>query len=86
MFMPPALIMNANSLPGTQSVTVATVFHVFLPREFVPRNFAPACGPVAPSSHSPPTFSGDHSPIRVTSPTIAQSVSGAAAMSRLTVT
>ena len=47
MLMPPALIMNANSLPGTQSVTVATVFHVFLPREFVPPKFAPSSGPAA---------------------------------------
>src|ERR1700680_4944833 len=65
---------------------VATVSHFLFPFRFVPRNFAPGCGPVAPCSHLAPTFSGDHSPIRVRSETIAHTCSTGAAISRVTLT
>src|SRR5438552_18254407 len=77
---------NENRLPGSESTTVPFVFHVLFPERFVPRNFAPGCGPVAPPRHSAPSFSGDHSPIRVTSDTIAHTCSADAAMSRVTLT
>ena len=51
-----------------------------------PRNLAPGFALAAPPSHFAPTLSGDHSPIRVTSETIAHTRSAGAAISRDTLT
>src|SRR5207244_9894121 len=59
---------NPNAAPRRLSVTTAVVFQDSL-RLLRPRNRAPTWGPVAPSSHSPPWFSGLHSPVRVMSAT-----------------
>jgi hypothetical protein len=67
-------------------MTVATVFQDFLSIRFVARNRAPGLAAVASPNHSPPWFSGDHSPIRVTSATIDHNVSGDAEISLLTLT
>ena len=53
---------------------------------FLPLNTAPTAGPSTPPAHRPPLASGDHSPIRVRSLTSAQTSSGGAAISRLTLT
>ena len=85
-FTGPALTRNENLRAGSASMTVATVFQDFLPTRFVARNLAPGLAGVALPSHSPPSFSGDHSPIRVTSATIDHNWSGAAEISLLTLT
>src|SRR5712672_3582552 len=65
-------------------MTFEPVFHDRFPLRLVPRNFAPSVGPVAPPRHSAPSVSGDHSPMRVTSATIAHSWSAEAETSRET--
>jgi hypothetical protein len=62
-------------------VTVHVVDHLRQPSALVPRNFAPTCGFVAPSSQRALVVSGDHSPIRVMSLIIDITSSGGAAMS-----
>src|SRR5688500_11650225 len=47
---------KANSRPGSAAVTVHFVVQPAL-RLFLPLKRAPTVGPLAPSSHSPPTFS-----------------------------
>src|SRR4051794_7430838 len=69
---------KANSLPGSAATTRGLVVqrtNLFL---LDPLNRAPTVGPVAPSIHSLLTFSGLHSPIRVTSDTRSYSFSGGA--------
>jgi hypothetical protein len=67
-------------------MTVDTVFQLFFPLRFVPRNLAPGSRPDAPPIHMADSFSGDHSPIRVTSDTMAQTLSTGAAISWVTLT
>lgn len=54
---------KANTAPGCAAVTTAVVFQTTL-RRLRPVKRAPTAGPVTPSSHCPPSFSGLHSPIR----------------------
>src|SRR5262245_34015467 len=74
-FIPSAFDSNVNDWPGVASTTVQSVDHERLPRAFLPLKCAPTAGPVAPLTHAPPWFSGDHSPMRVTSETIFHSAS-----------
>src|SRR5207248_5695316 len=60
---------NANSLPGSATITRGFVDHRMNLFRFEPLNRAPTAGPVAPPTHSHRTVSGLHSPIRVTSVT-----------------
>jgi hypothetical protein len=54
-----------------------------LPLRLLPLNRAPSAGPLAPFTHFPPVFSGDHSPMRDNSLTSANTRSAGAAISRL---
>ena len=62
---------NAKATPGSASTTSLTVDQRRHPRWLRPLKRAPTAGPVAPLSQRAPTFSGLHSPMRVTSLTIA---------------
>src|ERR1035441_11131480 len=65
---------------------VPNVFHLFLPLRFLPRNVAPTFFPTRPRNQVAPSFSGDHSPMRVKSDTIAHTLSGGALISWITLT
>ena len=71
---------------GVASVILPCVVQVFEPWRFDPLNVTPTAGPVAPLSHSTPSFSGDHLPICERSATSPQTVSGGAAISVVTCT
>ena len=75
---------NSKTLPGSQATTVTVVDQRRTPFLLVPLNTEPRAGPVAPFVHLPPTFSGDHSPIRGRSETSDHTFSAGAAMSRET--
>ena len=64
-------------------MTVTVVDQRRTPFLLVPLKTEPRAGPVAPLTHFPPAFSGDHSPIRGRSATSAQTFSAGAAMSRV---
>ena len=80
------LISNANLFGASNSVIVTGAFHDFPSQLFLPLNFAPSAGPVAPLIQSPPSFSGDHRPIEGRSVTRSHTCSGVAAISFETVT
>src|SRR2546423_8345841 len=61
-------------------MTVETLSHARSPRLLRPLKRAPTMGPVAPSSHSPPWYSGLHCPISTRSVTSSQTRAAGAAM------
>jgi hypothetical protein len=75
----PSLTSQANSRPGSAATTWLRVSHVRSAFWLRPVNHAPTCGP-SPSSHQHARQTGLHSPIRVTSETMAYVASGSRAM------
>ena len=77
---------NANSRPGSDTVTVHLVQYVGpLPLRFTwPRKRAPTSGPVEPSIHSASKVSGLKRPVLVMSLTNAQTFSGGASTCTVT--
>src|ERR1700730_4393054 len=73
----PAFTSNTNDLPGAAATTLQTVDHFRHPLWLRPLNRAPTTGCLVSPTHSHPTVSGDHSPMRVPSGTRAHHASGA---------
>jgi hypothetical protein len=67
--------MKANSLPGSAATTCDRLSQVRSGVSFRPVNQAPTSGP-APASHQQALHTGLHSPMRVTSETMAYSSPG----------
>ena len=85
-FFPNTIRPKEKRLGASKAFTFTDVDHDLLPFWLRPLNTAPTAGPFAPLVHVPPWFSGDHSPIRGRSVTISNTLSGGAAMSRVTET
>src|ERR1019366_4766702 len=78
----PIPVIGRAGVGGASAATIRPrVVHDLVPSRFEPLNVAPTAGPLAPRSHSTPSDSGDHSPMRVRSETSSQTVLGGAAMS-----
>jgi hypothetical protein len=77
---------NENFCGASQVLTLTLVDYDFLPFCFRPLKVAPTAGPVDGAIHSPPWFSGDHSPIPGKSVTNAQTTSGDTEILRVTET